>query len=149
MSYDAAKPYHEGRLGWSEERISELKRMWAEGWSASQIAHKLGGTTRNAIIGKVHRLGLDGRQTPSRPLKVRIKSRPLPVQPIVPGSVSLADLQSWSCRFPCGDPREAGFGFCGCVRIEGSSYCADHARIVFSAKPDKRLAMLEREREAA
>lgn len=149
MSYDAAKPYHEGRIDWTEERIADLKRMWAEGWSASQIAFRLGGTTRNAVIGKVHRLGLGARATPSRPLNIRIKSRPLPAQLVVQGSVSLLALESNSCRYPCGDPRAEGFGFCGCARIEGSPYCAEHHLLTHSERPDKRLAMLEREKEAA
>ena len=56
-------------MAWTEERVSELKKLWAEGHSASQIANQLGGVTRNAVIGKVHRLGLSGRATPSRPVK--------------------------------------------------------------------------------
>ena len=56
-------------MAWTEERVSELKKLWAEGHSASQIAKQLGGVTRNAVIGKVHRLGLSGRATPSRPVK--------------------------------------------------------------------------------
>ena len=45
-------------MSWTDERVETLKRMWAEGQSASQIAKELGGVTRNAVIGKVHRLGL-------------------------------------------------------------------------------------------
>ena len=56
-------------MAWTEERVAELKKLWAEGHSASQIANQLGGVTRNAVIGKVHRLGLSGRATPSRPVK--------------------------------------------------------------------------------
>ena len=56
-------------MAWTEERVTELKKLWAEGHSASQIANQLGGVTRNAVIGKVHRLGLSGRATPSRPVK--------------------------------------------------------------------------------
>ena len=56
-------------MAWTEERVAELKKLWAEGHSASQIAKQLGGVTRNAVIGKVHRLGLSGRATPSRPVK--------------------------------------------------------------------------------
>ena len=56
-------------MSWTEERVSALKKLWAEGHSASQIAKQLGGVTRNAVIGKVHRLGLSGRATPSRPVK--------------------------------------------------------------------------------
>jgi GcrA cell cycle regulator len=56
-------------MGWTEERVTELKKLWAEGHSATQIAKRLGHVTRNAVIGKVHRLGLSGRATPSRPVK--------------------------------------------------------------------------------
>jgi len=48
-------------MSWTDERVELLKRMWAEGQSASQIAKELGGVTRNAVIGKVHRLGLSNR----------------------------------------------------------------------------------------
>ncbi|MGK2740853.1 GcrA family cell cycle regulator [Tepidicaulis sp. LMO-SS28] len=51
---------------WTEERVDLLKKLWAEGLSASQIAKQLGGVTRNAVIGKVHRLGLSGRATSNR-----------------------------------------------------------------------------------
>ena len=53
-------------MGWTDERVELLKKLWAEGLSASQIAGRLGGVTRNAVIGKVHRLGLSGRATSSR-----------------------------------------------------------------------------------
>ena len=48
-------------MSWTDERVETLKRMWADGQSASQIAKELGGVTRNAVIGKVHRLGLSNR----------------------------------------------------------------------------------------
>ena len=68
-------------MGWTEERVQELKKLWAEGHSASQIAKKLGSVTRNAVIGKVHRLGLSGRATPSRPVKRPPRlARPKPQQ---------------------------------------------------------------------
>jgi len=63
-------------MSWTDERVETLKKLWAEGHSASQIAAELGGITRNAVIGKVHRLGLSGRaKSPSsaapRPRKPR------------------------------------------------------------------------------
>ena len=68
-------------MGWTEERVAELKKLWAEGHSASQIAKRLGSVTRNAVIGKVHRLGLSGRATPSRPVKRPPRlARPKPPQ---------------------------------------------------------------------
>ena len=48
-------------MSWTDERVEQLKKMWSEGQSASQIAKELGGVTRNAVIGKVHRLGLSNR----------------------------------------------------------------------------------------
>lgn len=70
-------------MGWTEERVELLKRLWAEGLSASQIAGRLGGVTRNAVIGKVHRLGLSGRATTSRVKPTRPRRRVLqrPEQP--------------------------------------------------------------------
>ena len=66
-------------MSWTEDRVAILKKLWLEGHSASQIANELGGVTRNAVIGKVHRLGLSGRATPSRPVKRPPKlARPKP-----------------------------------------------------------------------
>ena len=53
-------------MSWNDERVESLKKLWQEGLSASQIASRIGGVTRNAVIGKVHRLGLAGRATTSR-----------------------------------------------------------------------------------
>ena len=53
-------------MSWNEERVELLRKLWSEGLSASQIAGRLGSVTRNAVIGKVHRLGLSGRATTSR-----------------------------------------------------------------------------------
>ena len=66
-------------MAWTEERVETLKKLWADGLSASQIAKQLGGVTRNAVIGKVHRLGLSGRATPSRPSR-RPAAKPAPRQ---------------------------------------------------------------------
>ena len=77
--------------GWTEDRVGALKKLWLEGQSASQIAKHLGGgVTRNAVIGKVHRLGLSGRATPSQPARTATTFRPArtrttpPVQPSAP-----------------------------------------------------------------
>jgi GcrA cell cycle regulator len=65
-SSHAEKMQGELRMSWTDERVENLKKLWQEGLSASQIATRLGGVTRNAVIGKVHRLGLSGRATTSR-----------------------------------------------------------------------------------
>ena len=54
-------------MAWTEDRVATLTKLWADGLSASQIAKQLGGVTRNAVIGKVHRLGLSGRAKPTKP----------------------------------------------------------------------------------
>ena len=54
-------------MSWTEERIERLKAMWTEGATASEIAEKLGGVSRNAVIGKAHRLGLEARPSPVKP----------------------------------------------------------------------------------
>lgn len=70
-------------MGWTEERVELLKKLWADGLSASQIAGRLGDVTRNAVIGKVHRLGLAGRATTSRMRSARPRNRVshLPLRP--------------------------------------------------------------------
>lgn len=67
-------------MAWNEERVELLKRLWAEGLSASQVASRLGGVTRNAVIGKVHRLGLSGRATSSRSSSPRPRRTQAPRQ---------------------------------------------------------------------
>lgn len=66
-------------MSWSDERVELLKKMWGEGQSASQIAKELGGVTRNAVIGKVHRLGLSNRNGSggtSEPAKAKPAAKP-------------------------------------------------------------------------
>jgi len=68
-------------MGWNDERVELLKKLWSEGLSASQIAGRLGSVTRNAVIGKVHRLGLSGRATTSRMKSHRPRARVAQQQP--------------------------------------------------------------------
>ena len=81
---------------WTEERVELLRKLWADGLSASMIAVELGGITRNAVIGKVHRLGLSGRAkspatTPPRPRKARPPAHSFrPIRPAVRGNTALA-----------------------------------------------------------
>ena len=83
-------------LTWSDDRVEQLKKLWEAGLSASQIAAELGNVTRNAVIGKVHRLGLSGRaKTPSsaapRPRKVRPAQQMMRVsRPVSRGNTALA-----------------------------------------------------------
>ncbi|MCB1473576.1 MAG: GcrA cell cycle regulator [Rhodobiaceae bacterium] len=68
-------------MGWTDERVELLKKLWADGLSASQIAGELGGVTRNAVIGKVHRLGLAGRAKSTRSATPRPRAKPRAAKP--------------------------------------------------------------------
>ena len=63
------------QMAWTDDRVEILKKMWGEGKSASQIAKELGGVTRNAVIGKVHRLGLSNRATTAKATTKKEPSR--------------------------------------------------------------------------
>jgi GcrA cell cycle regulator len=153
---------------WTDERVESLKRMWGEGLSASRIATELGGITRNAVIGKVHRLGLSGRaKSPSagasKPRKARAHA--LLSRPTIRGNTALAqayeldlegepelvdnviplgqrrsilELTEETCRWPIGDPGSAGFFFCGGQTALGLPYCRYHSRIAYQPAADRR-----------
>lgn len=136
---------------WSETRVTALSQLWRDGLSASQIARQLGGVTRNAVIGKVHRLGLSGRAAasapsraprtatprPTRPRRVAVAApaaRRPPAQPPAqdyapapegPGLIGdMALLGPHVCKWPIGDPKSPDFSFCG--RQADGRYCAAH-----------------------
>ena len=141
-------------MSWTDDRVEQLKSLWTEGLSASQIARVLGGVTRNAVIGKVHRLGLAGRATPTRSDRPRIPSAPrLNVRPHIPEPpvveeepVTLDDgnhatvltINDRMCRWPIGDPSENAFHFCGRKPKSGSPYCEAHARKAYQPQQNHR-----------
>jgi GcrA cell cycle regulator len=123
---------------WTDERAETVRRLWIDSKkTATQIAMALGGdVTRNAVIGKIHRLGLMGR--PKReglaaaphPMPRAPKVRPIaPLLPMSP-RVTFADLHPAMCKFPFGDPRTAEFRFCGAPAVSGP-YCGFHHRISY------------------
>jgi GcrA cell cycle regulator len=153
--------------GWTDERVASLKKLWLEGLSASQIAKQLGGVTRNAVIGKVHRLGLSGRATPAAPARPVFKApraprpamaaphtprrveptlhahahapaTPLPTVREEPGSATVLTLGAHMCKWPIGDPATDGFTFCG-RRTGGDDgpYCHEHARVAYQPQVKK------------
>ena len=150
-------------MGWTDERVETLKKLWLDGLSASQIAKQLGGVTRNAVIGKVHRLGLSGRATPSQPQRPAFKAprapRPaiaaspaprraiepalsaqLPVPslaPEEPGTATVLTLGAHMCKWPIGDPASDSFTFCGRRSDREGPYCAEHARVAYQPQQKK------------
>ncbi|HWE47547.1 MAG TPA: GcrA family cell cycle regulator [Caulobacteraceae bacterium] len=147
-------------MGWTDERVSTLKKLWLEGLSASQIAKQLGGVTRNAVIGKVHRLGLSGRAAPSQPSRpvfrparprtqvaaplqrrepIQRPAAPLP-SPVLdlPGTATVLTLGAHMCKWPIGDPSTDEFSFCGRVASSEGPYCIEHARVAYQPPQKKK-----------
>ena len=139
------------QANWSDDRVEQLKTLWTEGLSASQIARALGGVTRNAVIGKVHRLGLAGRASPSRSDRPRLPMAPkapsvrshVPAVPVVEedplqledGShATVLTISDRMCRWPIGDPAQSEFRFCGAKKLPG--HC--HAGIAYQTQHDRR-----------
>ena len=149
-------------MAWNDERVELLKKYWAEGLSASQIASKMGGVTRNAVIGKVHRLGLSGRATPAKPQRgcdseiveddqpsaslARTEIERLIVEPefVAPAVLSSGDMATVAtlkgnmCKWPIGDPAKDDFHFCGQSAPAGKPYCAYHAQLAFQPATQRR-----------
>ena len=139
---------------WTDERTEQLKTMWTEGLSASQIARALGGVTRNAVIGKVHRLGLPGRASPTRRERPRVSFTPkvsLPVRAAPPAVVeedpltfedgahaTILTISDRKCRWPMGDPSSTEFHFCGRSPKKGTPYCEEHARKAYQPHQQRR-----------
>ena len=153
-------------MGWTDERVDMLKRLWLDGLSASQIAKQLGGVTRNAVIGKVHRLGLSGRAAPSQPTRPVFKPA-RPARPVVasqpaarravvpseiapappprpanyveePGTATVLTLGAHMCKWPIGDPSTDGFTFCGRRSGGEGPYCNEHARVAYQPQQTKK-----------
>lgn len=138
-------------MTWTDERVSTLRELWGNGKSASEIAKILGGgISRNAVIGKAHRLNLSGRPSPikRKPSGVSERPRPTPVmapkpkivapepEPVPPaGGATILSLTERMCRWPIGDPRTPQFRFCGCAVAPGETYCAKHAAVAYQ-KPN-------------
>ncbi len=103
---------------WTPERTAALIALWGEELSTAEIGRRLG-ITKNAVIGKVHRLGLPQRR-PSP------KAKPEPVHVL-----RLDALRAGMCSWPVGDPGDASFHFCGEPAVAGKPYCARHCAIAY------------------
>ena len=144
-------------MSWTSEKVEKLKELWSKGHTASQIAEMLGDTTRNAVIGKAHRLDLEARapskqsalpksrenkQTTRRaaaPLSRKAKFQSILLdknfEPENPKT--LEDLTESTCKWPIGHPNEEKFYFCG-RKPEGEfPYCKLHVLYAFQPKGSK------------
>ena len=145
-------------MEWGPDAIETLRALWAEGLSTAEIGRRMG-VSKNAVVGKAHRLNLparpspirrDGASTP-RPAVPRVAvRRSLPPRPVAPPPppapvaprpapvrhVSRAGLRS--CSWPIGEPGTRGFHFCGCEALPGKPYCAEHAAVAYVKVRDRR-----------
>lgn len=160
---------------WTDERVELLKKLWAEGLSASVCARRLGGFDhcidggRSAVIGKVHRLKLNGRATnrvhrapvkrkpapkpPRKPMRVptplevlfKVEDPMIPIEEIVVPKdkrKGILQLESGDCKWPIGDPKEPDFHFCHHKAVSGLPYCEVHSRRAYAPpKPASRAGV--------
>ena len=144
-------------MSWTPEKEKELKELWKKGHTASQIAGMLGDTTRNAVIGKAHRLNLEARavskkstlkvnkennvrpeiKTPKLGRKARFKALLLDKSFEQENPKKLEELTDETCRWPLGHPYEEKFYFCGRKPMEKFPYCKLHVLYAFQPKNAK------------
>jgi GcrA cell cycle regulator len=128
-------------MAWTKERIAKLQKMWEKGLPASQIAEELGEVTRNAVIGKAHRLNLSGRpspvKTPEKKPKPKAKAKNEGKKE-KERVVTLLMLTERICKWPIGHPGDQDFHFCGAKSAPGHPYCAEHASIAYQERSSKR-----------
>ena len=146
-------------MGWDTEKVEKLKELWGKGNTASQIAEIIGGISRNAVIGKAHRLNLSAkikkRSThsinsnsttnektfKSRGRKVKFRSLLLDKNFEPAKNLSLEELNENTCKYMEGHPDNVDSSFCGRKTVEKFSYCPLHLMIVFQPKGKKEDAL--------
>ncbi len=142
-------------MSWTDEKVNKLRDLWGKGQTASQIAEIIGGVSRNAVIGKAHRLNLSAKiktrskishnnGTPilnnnlkkvSRKHKFRSLLLDKNFEPAK--NLQLEDLNENTCKYMEGHPDEKDSSFCGRKTIEKFSYCPLHLMVVFQPKGKK------------
>ena len=144
-------------MSWTDEKVNKLKDLWGKGKTASQIAEIIGGVSRNAVIGKAHRLNLSAKiKTRSSAAQNNVGSLSPKINSVQKGSrkqrfrsllldknfepaknIQLEELNEQTCKYMEGHPDEKDSSFCGRKTIEKFSYCPLHLMIVFQPKGKK------------
>ena len=145
-------------MSWTEEKVAKLKELWGKGNTASQIAEIIGGISRNAVIGKAHRLNLSAKiktRTAAssqnfnnsanekniiqakRGRKSRFKSLIIEKDFEPENPKQLEELDENSCKWPIGHPDEKSFYFCGRSSLKDFSYCKLHLLYAYQPKGKK------------
>ena len=144
-------------MSWTEEKVSKLKELWGKGKTASQIAEIIGGISRNAVIGKAHRLNLSAKiktrtatsnkhfensveennAKSRRSRKSKFKSLIIEKDFEPENPKQLEELDESSCKWPIGHPDEKEFYFCGRSSLKDFSYCKLHLLYAYQPKGKK------------
>ena len=152
-------------MSWTEEKVNKLKELWGKGKTASQIAEIIGGISRNAVIGKAHRLNLSAKiktrnttnlkinadnqknyTLPKRGRKNKFRSLLIDKNFEQAKNLSLEQLTDTTCKYMEGNQDQEDSSFCGRKTVEKYSYCPLHMLIVWQTR-DRKDELLDKEEE--
>ena len=155
-------------MSWNEEKVNKLKELWGKGKTASQIAEIIGDISRNAVIGKAHRLNLSSKiktrnaavnqnfditsdesnLKQRRVRKSKFKSLLIEKDFEPENPKKLEELDESSCKWPIGHPEEKSFYFCGRTSLKDFSYCRLHILWAYQPKGKKEEQSADQKEEA-
>ena len=144
-------------MSWTDEKVAKLKELWGKGNTASQIAEIIGGISRNAVIGKAHRLNLSAKiktrtattnqnfensleeknNKSNKSRRSKFKSLIIEKNFEPENPKQLEELDENSCKWPIGHPNEKSFYFCGRTSLKDFSYCKLHLLYAYQPKGKK------------
>ena len=154
-------------MSWNEEKVEKLKELWGKGSTASQIAEIIGGISRNAVIGKAHRLNLSSKiktrnasssqnfdnsseensSKQRRGRKSKFQSLIIEKNFEPENPKKLEELDESSCKWPVGHPEEESFYFCGRSSLKDFSYCKLHLLYAYQPKGRKEEPAADKDEE--
>ena len=156
-------------MSWNEDKVEKLKKLWGKGSTASQIAEIIGGISRNAVIGKAHRLNLSSKiktrnasssqnfdnssgensSKQRRGKKSKFQSLIIEKDFEPENPKKLEELDESSCKWPVGHPEEESFYFCGRSSLKDFSYCKLHLLYAYQPKGRKEEPVTDKDEETS